>query len=295
MKEKLKKMTNDQLVARRDELKAIGENPENRSADELEQLAEERTAIDEELTERRAAAARDQLRRDTVANMVGANVLARQPETEQRDLGINSPEFRSAWLKNLAQSINVTQFGEMSQEERTAFIHTTANTDEVVPTAIMNRIIELVESDYPLYNDATKSGMVQGFGVPRHTGISQGGAAATSEGVANDDEQDTFDLLPLSGGYEPEDEVAEHQRLRGLGGHAHRGTDRCGERSKDSGAAGGCHLWNRQQQHRHRRGSDRREHPGKAGTGQGKGTEGSVCQCVHHLEHPGWHQRRSWQ
>ena len=41
MKEKLKKMTNEQLVARRDELKAIGENPENRSADELEQLAEE--------------------------------------------------------------------------------------------------------------------------------------------------------------------------------------------------------------------------------------------------------------
>ena len=111
MKEKLKKMTNDQLVARRDELKAIGENPENRSADELEQLAEERTAIDEELTERRAAAARDQLRRDTVANMVGANVLASQPQPEQRDLGAHSPEFRSAWLKNLAHSMNVTQFG----------------------------------------------------------------------------------------------------------------------------------------------------------------------------------------
>ena len=200
MKEKLKKMTNDQLVARRDELKAIGENPESRSVEELEQLAEERNMIEEELTERRAAAARDQLRRDGVAaGTVGTNVLARQPETEQRDLGINSPEFRSAWLKNLAQSINVTQFGEMSQEEREAFIHTTANTDEVVPTAIMNRIIELVESDYPLYNDATKSGMVQGFGVPRHTGISQGDAASTTEGVANDDEQDTFDLLPLSG------------------------------------------------------------------------------------------------
>ena len=35
-------MTNEQLIARQSELKAIGENPENRSADELEQLAEER-------------------------------------------------------------------------------------------------------------------------------------------------------------------------------------------------------------------------------------------------------------
>ena len=199
MKEKLKKMTVAELQARQNELRKIGENPENRTTEELEALAEERTAIDEELNERRAEAARDQLRRDQVAGTVGLNVLARQPETEQRDLGVDSPEFRNAWLKNLAQSINVNQFGEMTQEERTAFIHTTANTDEVVPTAIMNRIIELVESDYPLYNDATKSGMVQGFGVPRHTGISQGDAAATSEGVANDDEQDTFDLLPLSG------------------------------------------------------------------------------------------------
>ena len=63
MKEKLKKMTVAELQARAAELKGIGENPENRSADELEQLAEERTAIDEELTERRAAAAREQLRR----------------------------------------------------------------------------------------------------------------------------------------------------------------------------------------------------------------------------------------
>ena len=200
MKEKLKKMTNAELKSRLEELRSIGENPETRSAEELEQLAEERQAIDEIMTERRAEAAREQLRRDNVAGgVVGSNVLASKPVEEQRDLGPNSAEYRTAWLKNLAESIKVTQFGEMTKEERAAFMHTTANTDEVVPTAIMNRIIELVESDYPMYNDATKSAMVQGFGVPRHTGISQGDAASTSEGVANDDEQDTFDLLPLSG------------------------------------------------------------------------------------------------
>ena len=200
MKEKLKKMTVAELQARQKELKAIGENPETRSADELEQLAEERTAIDEELAERRAAAAREQLRRDTVAGAVGLNELARQPEpAQQRNYGPDSAEYRTAWLKNMAVRNGEMLFGEMTAEERDAWTHTTANTSAVVPTELMNRIVELVESTYPMYNDAAKSAMVSGFQIPRHTAIVQGDAAATNEGVANDDEKDTFDYLPLSG------------------------------------------------------------------------------------------------
>jgi aminopeptidase len=41
--------------------------------------------------------------------------------------------------------------------------------------------------------------MTSGFGVPRHKAIDQGDAKVTSEGAANDDEQDTFDLLTLDG------------------------------------------------------------------------------------------------
>ena len=200
MKEKLKKMTNAELIARRDELKGIGENPESRSVEELEQLAEERKLIEEELTERRAAAARDQLRRDGVAaGTIGANVLARQPQQEARNLGPDSNEYRTAWLKNMAVRNGEMLFGEMTAEERDAWTHTTANTSAVVPTELMNRIVELVESTYPMYNDAAKSAMVSGFQIPRHTAIVQGDAAATNEGVANDDEKDTFDYLPLSG------------------------------------------------------------------------------------------------
>ena len=200
MKEKLKKMTVAELQARQSELKAIGENPETRSADELEQLAEERTAIDEELAERRAAAAREQLRRDTVAGTVGMNVLARQPEpAQQRNYGPDSAEYRTAWLKKMAVRDGVALFGELNEEETRAYTHTTANTGAVVPTAVMNRIVELVESEYPMYNDASKSAMVQGFQIPRHTAIAAGDAAAVSEGAANSDEQDTFDYLPLAG------------------------------------------------------------------------------------------------
>ena len=199
MKEKLKKMSVAELQARQNELKAIGENPENRSTEELEQLAEERTAIDEELAERRAEAARAQLRRDTVAGTVGVNVLARQPQQEARNYGPDSNEYRTAWLKNMAVRNGEMLFGEMTAEERDAWTHTTANTSAVVPTELMNRIVELVESTSPRYNDAAKSAMVSGFQIPRHTAIVQGDAAATNEGVANDDEKDTFDYLPLSG------------------------------------------------------------------------------------------------
>ena len=201
MKEKLKKMTNAELIARRDELKGIGENPESRSVEELEQLAEERNLIEEELTERRAAAARDQLRRDGIAaGSIGTNVLARQPEpAQQRNYGPDSAEYRTAWLKKMAVRDGVALFGELNEEETRAYTHTTANTGAVVPTAVMNRIVELVESEYPMYNDASKSAMVQGFQIPRHTAIEAGDAAVTNEGAANSDEQDTFDYLPLAG------------------------------------------------------------------------------------------------
>ena len=201
MKEKLKKMSNDQLKQRVEELRGIADNPESRSAEELEQLAEERQLIDEVLNERRAEAAREQLRRDNVAGgVVGSNLMASKPVQESRKTyGPDSPEYRSAWLKNMAVREGVHLLGEMNAEEREAWTHTTANTTAVVPTVTMNRIIELVESMYPIYNDAQKSAMTSGFEIPRHKTIAQGDAAATNEGAANDDEKDTFDYLPLSG------------------------------------------------------------------------------------------------
>ena len=198
----VREMTNDKLKERLEELRAIGENPEERSADELEALAEERQAIDAEYENRRQAAAAEQLRRENVANgQIGGNIMSTMPETqEKRTYDASSPEYRSAWLKEMAVRNGVHLFGEMNEEERTAYTHTTANSGSVVPTAIMNRIVELVESSYPIYADAKKSAMVQGFGVPRHTAIAAGDAAATGEGAApSNDEQDSFDLLPLSG------------------------------------------------------------------------------------------------
>ena len=197
----VREMTNDQLKDRLEELRGIGENPGERTAEELEALAQERQAIDAEYETRRQAAAAEQLRRENVANgQIGGNIMETMPKTEEvRTFDASSPEYRNAWLKNMAVRDGVHLFGEMNTEEREAWTHTTANTGAVVPTAVMNRIVELVESNYPIYSDAAKDSMVSGFGIPRHKTIAQGDAAATNEGAANDDEKDTFDLLPLSG------------------------------------------------------------------------------------------------
>ena len=201
MKEKLKKMNNDQLLQRVGELRGIADNPEGRSAEELDQLAEERQLIDEVLNERRSEAARERMRRENVASGQIETVPVGSAPQEQRKAvpGVESPEYRNAWLKNLASEMGITQFGEMTKEERDAFVHTTANTEALVPVNILNRIIELVDSEYPILNDATPSAMVQGFCIPRHKAIIQGDAAVTNEGVANDDEEDDFDYLPLTG------------------------------------------------------------------------------------------------
>ena len=66
--------TTEQITARLEELRGIGENPGERTAEELEQLAQERAAIDAELERRRAAAAQAALRREQVANGAAKNV-----------------------------------------------------------------------------------------------------------------------------------------------------------------------------------------------------------------------------
>ena len=199
MKEKLKKMTNEQLIARQSELKAIGENPENRSADELEQLAEERTAIDEELTERRAAAAREQLRRDTVAGTVGLNVLATQPAAlEHRTYDAGSPEYRTGFLKTLLQQ-------ELTAEERdaVAYVMTTGDsthhTEYLLPKTLLNEIWSMIEEEHSILEDIQmyRTGTI--LEIPIHVSIDQGDAKSVNENAANDDEINNWGHVVLSG------------------------------------------------------------------------------------------------
>ena len=192
-------MTVEELEAR---LAQLPDEIEKDDAD-LDALDAEFKGITAELDARKAAAAKKAEIRNAVASGDG-KVVAEIPTQEKRTMeeikyNAQSPEYRTAWLKNIAQRDGQMIFGDLTETEQRAFTFTTANTGAVVPTETMNRIVELVESMAPMYDDATKTGMVKGFGVPRHKSIAAGDAAATDEGVANADEEDTFDLLALDG------------------------------------------------------------------------------------------------
>lgn len=186
-------------------LSAIAAELESASAEQITALnAEVDSLIAEREALRAAEEQRASLRNRVASGSVGSTPAPVVPE-QKRTYTADSEEYRRAWAKNMAvfhdktSGADIRLLGDMTVEEREAFTFTTANTGSVVPTVVMNRIVELVQSEAPLYDDATKSGMTQGFSIPRHAAISQGDAAATSEGVANDDEIDTFNLLTLTG------------------------------------------------------------------------------------------------
>lgn len=167
---------------------------------DLDALETEARAINAELEARKAEAAKKAEVRQLINDGAG-EVIEKYEQKEERKMSENNTEalYRIAFLKNLAVRDGQHLFGDLTAEERAAFTHTTANSGNVVPAVMMNRIIELVESMSPMYEDATPSNMTQGFGVPRRTAISQGDATGVTEGTANDDEQNTFDLLTLDG------------------------------------------------------------------------------------------------
>ena len=118
-----------------------------------------------------------------------------------RDTTDYSAMERSAYFKDLAQRSGLVIPGmEMSAAERTAFTHLTSNTSSVVPTETQDQIISLIDSSAVMFGDVHRDDFLQVYEVPRHTAIAAGDAAATDEGAApTNDEQDTMDLITLTG------------------------------------------------------------------------------------------------
>lgn len=108
--------------------------------------------------------------------------------------------YKSAWLKKLAvrRETGEKLFGDLTPDEQDAMT-TTSSSGAIVPKEILNQIEELVESMAPLYDDATKTALTKGFSLPRHKKITKGDAKETGEGIANDDEENEFDAIDLTG------------------------------------------------------------------------------------------------
>ncbi len=191
-------MTYEEIEARLQEISAEVDQPEA-NVDAL--LEETRSLQDQKAALKREAEAKAEIR-SAVANGAGETVrtFTEKGQTMEKTYNASSPEYRSAWLKNMSAIDGVSRFGALTEEERTAYTHTTANTGAVVPTAVLNAIADLVDSDAPIYDDAVKYAMTQGFQLPRFTAIAAGDAGATAEGAAPaNDEQDTIGALPLAG------------------------------------------------------------------------------------------------
>lgn len=195
-------MTIEQINARLAEIRTLCDDP-NADIDALTKEANELIAKRNQMN---ATIERRNALRDMVAGGAGSVVASQSfpaggtvSQNEQR--GRDSMEYRNAWLRHMARDNQGNMLlGEMTTEERAAFTFTTANTGAVVPTMILEQIIELVRSTSPLLADSTPSNFTRGFGVPRHKSIKKGDAAVTAEGLAPaDDEEDVFDLLPLDG------------------------------------------------------------------------------------------------
>ena len=201
----INEMRMDDIQARRAE---IAELLKDENAD-VEALSAEVDQLEARANEIKESAEKREKALNSLAEDPTVNVVERMEEKNMpKTYTSASPEYRSAWLKNIAVRNGEYLLGEMNAEERSAFTFVTSNSGSVVPSVIVNRIVELVESMAPMYNDATQSGLEQGFGVPRHKSIDAGDAAVTAEGAANDDEQDTFDLLTLDG-----EEIKKHVKI----------------------------------------------------------------------------------
>lgn len=118
-------------------------------------------------------------------------VIAGANQSEARTIA-DKAEYRTAFLKTL--------LGEkLSEAETRAFTHTTANTAQVMPEELQNKIYSTMEEAHPLLADVQilRTGAV--ISIVKHTAIVAGDAKVVAEGVANDDEENTFVNVTLSG------------------------------------------------------------------------------------------------
>lgn len=117
-------------------------------------------------------------------------------ENKEMDMKFDasSVEYRNAFLKKISGRQD-----EMTKLENEAFVHTTQNTPNVLPTTMVNAIWDLVSKNHVIVGDVTTYRTSTILELVVHTAIEAGAAAVKAEGVANDDEQNTFAKVTLSG------------------------------------------------------------------------------------------------
>ena len=181
-------MTMEDIEKRYAEINVEMDKPEA----DIDALTEEVRNLKERKSELEKAAEK---RRKLKADVSEKGTTVRKftdPEERKETPGADSKEYRNAFLKNLLGM-------DMSREERAEFVHTTQNTGNVLPTTMLNQIWDLVSKQHSIMGDITiyRTGTI--LEVIKHTAIAQGAAKTVAENAANDDEQNTFVKVTLSG------------------------------------------------------------------------------------------------
>lgn len=110
------------------------------------------------------------------------------------DIGAGSKAYHDAFFKHL-----LGRDDDMTQLENAAFTHTTTTTAAVLPTTMLNKIWDLISGQHSILGDVTiyRTGTI--LEIVKHTAIAQGAAKKVGENAANDDEQNDFVKVTLSG------------------------------------------------------------------------------------------------
>ena len=173
-------METEALEARLSELNAIGENPEERSNDELNQLFAEGKEIEAELESRKARAEQERRDCELAAEKSGEPIIKEERKTMFEN---NSPEYRAAWLKNL-------QGKELTAEERTA-----VTAGYTIPQITADKIVGKMEL-YPLLNAVDVMNIPGTVIIPVEGTINA--ASVVAMGTAATDSADTIGQVSLS-------------------------------------------------------------------------------------------------
>ncbi len=178
----------ERLSAIHNELEAEGADLDALET-EIKALKEERKGIKDNAEKRTKLI-------NQVSNSTGLNVIKgfknedkEEKDADKKEMAIN---YRNAFLKKLLGE-------QLTEVEERAYVHTTTNTDAVIPEELQNKIYSTMEEAHPILKDVQvlRTGAV--ISIVKHTAIVAGDAAVVAEGVANDDEQNTFVNVTLSG------------------------------------------------------------------------------------------------
>lgn len=156
---------------------------------ELDDLNERSKVIIEKAEQRKSLI-------NKVTELKGVSVIEKN-ETEERDkmnvnLGADSKEYRNAFFKNMLGQ-------KMTEAEERAFLHTTSNSEAVVPVETQNKIYSDMEEAHPILKDVNVLRTGAAISITKHTEIVKGDAKIVGEGEANQDEQNEFVRVSLAG------------------------------------------------------------------------------------------------